>query len=314
MASNSNMLQRIAERWLARSMDSPFVDCPRFRVTAMPVLPDDTLVTPDERALHCRYRGSDNADRVMVIVHGLGEHSGWYADFADQLSTEGVASLAYDQHGHGKSPGRRGDAPNLQTLVDDIGVAVASAQQNWPNAEIVLFGHSMGGHLVLRYLLQQSDTPVRRAIVSNPMVLPENPPTKPQAFAAWLTSKVIPRVRFSADIEPTELTTDTEMLRELANDPLIHEQLSIGIGGALMSSGHELRERAGEIEQETLFLLGGQDTLCDQDSTRHMIDAMPSAERVVFEYAKHSLLIEEQRGLIYDALSNWLSRTNPLTQ
>ncbi|MCM2373584.1 alpha/beta hydrolase [Aporhodopirellula aestuarii] len=276
----------------------------------MPILPDDTLVTPDERTLHCRHSGAVDADSVVVIVHGLGEHSGWYAELADQLSAVGMASLAYDQHGHGKSPGRRGDAPTLQTLVDDIGVAVASAQENWPEAEVVLLGHSMGGHLVLRYLMQQSGTTVRHAIVTNPMILPKNPPTKPQAFAAWLTSKVIPRVRFSADIEPTELTTDTEMLRELANDPLTHEQLSIGIGGALMSSGHELRERASEISQETLFLLGGQDTLCDEDSTQRMIEAMPSATRVVFEDAKHSLLIEEQRELVYEAMLDWFRQTN----
>ncbi|MBB3207077.1 hypothetical protein FHS27_002896 [Rhodopirellula rubra] len=47
----------------------------------------------DERTQHCRHGDSDNADMVMVIAHALGEHSGWHTDFADQLSTEGMASL-----------------------------------------------------------------------------------------------------------------------------------------------------------------------------------------------------------------------------
>ena len=271
----------------------------------MSVLPENTLETPDGRILHCRMNGPADARRVIVVVHGLGEHSGWYSEFVTRMADQHTATLIYDQHGHGKSPGRRGDAPGMQTLLDDIAVALDRAIERWPDAEPLLLGHSLGGHLVLRYLLECRQ-PLRRAVVTNPMILPDNPPTKPQAFAAWLTAKCIPRFRLSTDIEPTELTQDRDILEELADDPLAHEKLSIGIGGTLMSSGHELLERADAIQAELLMLLGGDDTLCDRGSTKTFADRVPRCDKIVFERLKHNLLLEKARSDVYDQLINWL--------
>ncbi|TWU61862.1 alpha/beta hydrolase [Crateriforma conspicua] len=294
----------------------------------MSVLPDDTLISSDDRPLHMRLYGDRSAAMVLVVVHGLGEHSGWYQEFAKRFSKgssseqdHGKSSakcgvLLYDQRGHGKSPGRRGDAESLQNLVDDVAVAIEAARQHFPNAQPILVGHSLGGHLVLRHLIENAagadhSSPVQRAVVTNPMILPENPPTKPQAFAAWVTAKLIPRLRFSASIDATELTHDADVLRELADDPLVHEQLSIGIGGALMASGHELVENADQISADLLVLTGGDDTLCDRESTQQLVDRCDTARRKEFAGLKHNLLLESDRQQVYDTIDDWLiEKTN----
>jgi alpha-beta hydrolase superfamily lysophospholipase len=272
----------------------------------MGFLPENTLEMPDQRALHCRLCGPEDAERVVVIVHGLGEHIGWYSEFIETAAERGVATLAYDQHGHGKSPGRRGHAPGLQTLIDDIDVAVARAADRWPDAEPLLLGHSLGGHLVLRYLVDRR-RPIERAMLTNPMILPADPPTKPQAFAAWLTSKCVPRIRMSADIEPQELTRDDDVIEELADDPLNHDQLSIGIGGALMSSGYEILERCESIDARLLVLLGSEDAFCDRESTEQVIRRLHRCEKVVFEGFRHNLLLETSRQDVYNQLLRWIS-------
>ncbi|SRR6056297_1091700 len=268
----------------------------------------DTLTTPDDRGLHCRWWGDDDPALAFVVVHGLGEHSGWYQDFGQRMQSLGRGVLAYDQHGHGKSPGRRGDAPSFDLLVDDIAVALHAAQQKWPRAELMLLGHSLGGALVLHHLLDRDGRRVERAVMTNPMILPPDPPTKPQAFAAWLTSKWIPHWRMSAGIEPEELTQDTEVLRRLANDPLVHEKLSIGIGGHLVSQGHWLVENAAKLSCKLLLLVGEEDTLCDTQTSKAFADrAGDLCQRIDFPGLRHNLLLEKDRQVVYQGIEDWLA-------
>ncbi|NND98951.1 MAG: alpha/beta hydrolase [Pirellulaceae bacterium] len=266
-----------------------------------------TLATDDNRGLHCRHFGPKEARQVIVIVHGLGEHSGCYEEFGQRMAETGIATFAYDQHGHGKSPGRRGDAPSFDLLVDDISLALSEARDRHPHAELVLLGHSMGGNLVLNHLLDRDCDLADRAMVTNPMILPPDPPTKPQAFAAWLTAKIIPHLRVSASIEPTDLTQDPDALQSLAADPLLHEQLSIGIGGELLSHGHWLLEHAGKLQRPLLLLTGSDDELCDRESTKEFARlAGPQCKHVDFDGLRHCLLIEKDRDQVYDVILDWV--------
>lgn len=271
-----------------------------------------TMTTPDQRGLHYRLYGPSHSDfadveLAIVVVHGLGEHSGCYDDFGSRMSDKSIATFAYDQHGHGKSPGRRGDAPSFDVLIDDISVALAEAKRHFPKAELVLLGHSMGGNLVLNHMLDRSDRSASRAIVTNPMILPPNPPTKPQAFAAWLTTKIIPRVRFSSDVEVTDLTQDPDAAIELASDPLIHQQLSIEIGGQLLSHGHWLIEHSNQLARPLLMLTGSDDDLCDSESTLKFVDnAGESCDHRRFDGLRHSLLLEKNRDDVYASIFEWL--------
>ncbi|KLU04202.1 Lysophospholipase [Rhodopirellula islandica] len=275
---------------------------------------ESTLSTPDGRQLHCRRSGPSSAEIAFVLVHGLGEHSGCYEDFAKRMSALDRGVVVYDQHGHGQSPGARGDAPSFDTLVDDIAVACEFAAQQFPRAELVLLGHSMGGNFVLNHLLGRDHEYVKRAIVTNPMILPPNPPTRPQAFAAWLTGKLIPHIRLSATIEPTQLTQDVEARRELADDDLIHEKLSIGIGSQLLSHGIWLTDHAKKLNVKLLVLTGADDELCDSDTTDEFIEkAGRFCHHVCFEGLRHSLLIEDEREQVYEAIETWLLDTAALS-
>src|SRR5437667_11264126 len=86
----------------------------------------------------------------FVVVHGLGEHSGRYQRLAAWFAPLGATVYAMDQRGHGRSGGKRGHAPGLNALLDDIDVVVvrARAQDGGP---LVLIGHSFGGLLAIAY-------------------------------------------------------------------------------------------------------------------------------------------------------------------
>ena len=62
-------------------------------------------------------------DGVVVLVHGMGEHSGRYASYViPKLLEQNLAVVTYDQFGHGKTEGKKGHNPGYASLLDCLKV------------------------------------------------------------------------------------------------------------------------------------------------------------------------------------------------
>src|SRR5919199_2405933 len=93
---------------------------------------------------------------VVCLVHGQGEHSGRYAGLAAALVEAGYAVLAFDLRGHGRSEGQRGHTPSYDAWLGDIARLLEEAGNRFPRRPRFLYGHSMGGNLVLGYALRRA--------------------------------------------------------------------------------------------------------------------------------------------------------------
>ncbi len=94
---------------------------------------------------------------VLLIVHGLGGHSGWYIDMANKLASNGMYVYAMDLRGFGHSGGLRGHVDNYRTYVDDVLTVLREIRQRHPDAHIHLLGHSMGGAISSHVAAQHGD-------------------------------------------------------------------------------------------------------------------------------------------------------------
>ena len=101
---------------------------------------------------------------VVCLVHGLGEHSGRYVHVADHLTAAGFAVITMDLRGHGKSAGVRGHVNSMDNFLDDIDRLLKEAEDRYPGMPRFLYGHSLGGFLVLFYTLKRQ--PVLAGVVS----------------------------------------------------------------------------------------------------------------------------------------------------
>lgn len=90
---------------------------------------------------------------VVLIVHGMAEHSQRYDRFAEILNNEGYTVYAYDQRGHGKTAG---EIKNLgffaekngwEKVANDVGQLIKTAKKENPDLPIFLLGHSMGSFI-----------------------------------------------------------------------------------------------------------------------------------------------------------------------
>ena len=87
----------------------------------------------------------------LVLLHGFGDHSTRYAHVAAFLNEAGVSVHAFDQRGHGKSPGRRAYIARFDALLEDVDAFLAWAEKDLGGLPRFFMGHSMGGMVLARY-------------------------------------------------------------------------------------------------------------------------------------------------------------------
>ena len=143
----------------------------------------ESLLTGRNKTLPGRLWSRDGSPRaVVIVVHGLGDHSGRYQEFARHAVEANIAVFAFDLPGHGLSPGRRGHFERYSDVLLDISAARATVAERFPDVPQFVLGHSMGGNLVINYALRRSapddsdSVHLAGLILAAPMLLPPNPP------------------------------------------------------------------------------------------------------------------------------------------
>lgn len=261
--------------------------------------------------LHYRAWPLQSPRATVLLVHGLGEHSGRYARLAADLRERGMATLALDLRGHGRSAGPRGHVARFAHLVDDVeALRVDAARRQPAGSPVFLLGHSLGGLVAARYLQTHPEAPLRGAILSAPAlgVLVE-PPAWKRALAGFC-SRWLPALPFSNQIDPTWLTHDTEVAAALEVDPLAHPRITPRLYTEMLAAMYAAASDAERIRVSSLLLLlPGQDRIVDAAVARRWARGLPdSVEVEVREYPEHfhEVLNELERDAVVREMADWI--------
>ena len=118
--------------------------------------------------IHAGYLLPKDVKGLVLLVHGFGEHSGRYLEnVVPMLLKAELAVFVYDNFGHGKSSGKRGHCPSYEALLQLLDEVLEKAKSMFPQLPHFLYGHSMGGNLVLNYALRNK-TKLTGIIASSP--------------------------------------------------------------------------------------------------------------------------------------------------
>jgi alpha-beta hydrolase superfamily lysophospholipase len=161
-------------------------------------------------------------DANLLLIHGLGEHAGRYAQFAAGLNAHGIGVVAPDLPGHGKSPGARGDAPGFAAMVDSLEPAFASLDRTRPR---FVLGHSFGGLLAVQLALRHVDL-VKALLLSSPFFGFGTPPKPWQRFMARMLLKIVPGLGVPTGLDTGALARDPQVAIDYLADPLVHDRMS----------------------------------------------------------------------------------------
>lgn len=213
------------------------------------------------------WKPEGTARAVVVLIHGLGEHTGRYAHVAAALNAAGYAVISPDLRGHGRSGGKRGHFPSYAVVLDDIQRAFSEASSRYPGLPQFLYGHSLGGALVLLYTLKRKPA-IRGVIATSPGLTPGTPPSAAKLAVAKVFNKLLPSLTLNNGLDSANLSHDPAVSRAYNNDPLVHPLISARLGMELITNGSWIQSQAGPFPLPLLLLQGTGDRLVNPGATR----------------------------------------------
>jgi acylglycerol lipase len=243
---------------------------------------------------------------VMCLVHGLGEHSSRYAHVAAALGQAGYVTLTFDHRGHGKSQGPRGDAATYEVLMDDIKRLLAEAAERFPLRPRFLYGHSMGGNLVLNYALRRRPQ-LNGVIATGPWLHTAFDPPAWRVRVARVLYTIVPALSQPAGLDTTAVSRDAAVVRAYQDDPLNHDRISLRMYFSGAEAGLWALERAAEFPLPLLLMHGGADRLTSADASSQFATNIKS--RCTFKLwdgLYHEIHNEPEQGDVFAFTTAWL--------
>jgi acylglycerol lipase len=258
-------------------------------------------VAPDGTALHHRHwPASGKAWATVLIVHGIGEHSGRYERTGRLMAEAGLDVHAFDLRGHGLSGGRRVYVRRWDDYLDDLEAQLETLRR--PGLPLVLFGHSMGALIALTYAC--SDRPRPDLLVLSAPVLRATVPAW-QRIAAPILGRVAPTVVLANPISGEQLASDPAVGVAYFADPLVQPRSTMRLGAELLSAMKRGRRELGRLHIPTLVIHGGADTLVPTAGSEPLAE-VAGVERRVLPNLRHETLNEPQGPEVVAAIVEWL--------
>ncbi len=248
------------------------------------------------------------AKAVICIVHGLGEHSGRYAEVATFFNKKNMAVLAADRRGHGRSEGKRGHISHYAALLDEIDLLLDKAAELYPESPIFLYGHSMGGNLALNYALKRRPK-IRGVIATASWIRLDRPPSKLLVSAVRLLHRFFPAATIGNGLDIRELSSDKNVRSAYEADPLNHDRISFSTAIALLEAAEYLDRYAGPAPMPLLIMHGGADKITKPSGSEALSQRMSGdATLKVWDGLKHEIHHEPQKMEALSFISDWIEK------
>jgi alpha-beta hydrolase superfamily lysophospholipase len=248
--------------------------------------------------------------RVMLLVHGFGEHSGRYEEMAVWWAERGFAVHAYDHQGHGESPGPRGHADRFEDLLDDLEAFIAMVAASHVDLSRILVGHSMGGLLVTALACERA--PAIDLLVTSGPALSISPDLSPlKMWLARMLGRIWPTLGMNAGLDASAISRDPDVVSRYLDDPLVHGRMTAGLGAGMLAAVRRSAASAASVRVPLLMLHGEADRLCLPSGSQAFYAGLPHDEvagsRIhTYPNLMHEIFNEPEREQVWIDLLAWL--------
>jgi alpha-beta hydrolase superfamily lysophospholipase len=243
----------------------------------------------------------------VVIVHGLGEHSGRHSHTIEALNSASFEVIRFDLRGCGKSDGIRQWINHFDDYVEDLNKIMAYVAERPPLATFVL-GHSLGGALSVRYA-SQNPKAIKGLILSAPAYIPGGGVSKIKIFIGRILNKLTPSMRISGGLDVTAISRDPDEVARYQSDELVYSFNTVRQGTAILNALPNVPIWAGSIEVPTLILHGDKDRLVSHSGSEKILEALSSTDKKLetFPDGAHELHNDLDRTLFFKTIVEWLT-------
>jgi len=245
---------------------------------------------------------------VLIVVHGLADHSGRYMNLVNHFVPLGYAVYGFDHIGHGRSGGPRVYVQRFEAFTDTLGTFLHMASKWQPDKPIFLMGHSMGALVSAAYLLDRQDE-LSGAILSGPGVKVPKNISRGTILAGRILSALAPKAGLLT-LDAQAVSRDPAVVQAYINDPLVHTgKITARMAAELLKTMQRVSAEAEKITLPILILQGGADRLVDPSGARLLYETVSSKDKAikVYDGLYHEIFNEPEHMQVMSYVEGWLA-------
>jgi len=243
---------------------------------------------------------------IIIFVHGLGEHIQRYYHWAELLAGEEIGFTGMDLPGHGRSDGVRGNIKNYSRTDEMLEILLDNVSKTFPGLPVFIYGHSLGGGIVLDYILRKKPA-IKGAIVTSPWLKLSFEPEKSKIVLASVMRFVLPGLTQPSGLVVNHISHDKEVIDKYLTDPLVHNKISVSLFYNAMRAGRLSLENAAGLSIPLLIMHGGDDLICSQEGSRTFASKSGMADLKIWDGGYHELHNEPFKTDVFAYLIRWIN-------
>jgi alpha-beta hydrolase superfamily lysophospholipase len=263
----------------------------------------------DKLSMYSQTWASTGSVRAVInLVHGLGEHSGRYGNWASQFTDNGYCFRSFDLRGHGKSGGKRGFSSNYSNLLTDIHCFLQNGRDEFPSLPFFLYGHSLGGNLLLNYAIRNTLNANGLIITSPWLDLVRKPsPFVLKLFTALGT--ILPTLRVSNGLRIEDLSRDSTVIQAYADDMLVHNRITLRLALQIFKAGAIAASSIHKINVPMLLMHGSSDQITSCKATRNFVRySGDKTNYIEWDGGYHELHNDMNNNIVFRSIIDWLDK------
>jgi alpha-beta hydrolase superfamily lysophospholipase len=256
-----------------------------------------------------------NGPATILLMHGLGAHSGWFIDMGNSIAQLGMNVYAMDHQGYGRSGGPRGHITDWRLYLADIDRMIDLIKRDLPQAPLFILGHSMGGVFAIQYTAAHGDK-LRGTVVLNPWIEDTAEVSLPRVISIFAGGMLGSRQRVVfEDVRNTKsMTTNPEAVRFLVDDPFWVDVRTKGFYYQITMMRSRTMACVRQITTPILMIQAERDLAVVPAATRRAFDALITKDKTYLALPnyEHDSEFEIDRTVLDTSIVTWMrQRVNP---
>lgn len=251
---------------------------------------------------------SNKPRAILLVVHGLAEHSGRYLNLVNHFVPRSYAVYSFDYRGHGKSPGLPGYVDRFSDYINDLQAFGDMVRKNHHDSRLFLVGHSIGGTIAITYATQHQDE-LDGLVVSGATLQVGASVSPVMIMAARVLSCLLPKAGLDI-IDATAISRDQNVVAAYTNDPLVYRgKIRARLGAEIIKAIQKLPLQMARINLPILIMHGSADRLSDPSGSQILYQRVSSSDKTLklYDGCYHEIFNEPERQQVFADMEAWLA-------
>ena len=252
---------------------------------------------------------AEEPEAVLLLVHGLGAHTGRWEALADFFQKNNISSYALELKGFGQTEGERGDIDNFDIYFRDIRVLYDIIRQGNPGKKIFLLGESMGA--LICFLFAVLEPRLFSGLICISPAFAGKLPFNLWTYIAIAIALVFnPKRHFPVPIIPEMCARDINCQKLIAVDPLDKHTATARLYWNILKAQSKVKSTGDKIHIPLLVLTAGEDTVVDSLSTGKIFNSLKTKDKELINYHGmcHALSLDLGKEKVFGDILNWIER------